>query len=221
VKRVFEPACGTGRLLVKLAAAGYKVAGNDINPKAVAFCNARLKRHGFPLTTVVGDMSDFKLPRPADAAFNMINSFRHLSTEAAARDHLRCMAAALMPGGIYLLGLHLTPKGQAECDQESWSARRGYLAVISQMQSLEVDRRKRLERVAVTFDVYTPTRQFRLAEEMAFRTYTASQFRRLLADVPELELVETYDFSYDIDNPLPVNDASEDVVFVLRARAKS
>lgn len=41
VNRVFEPACGTGRLLVKLAEAGYEVAGNDLNEKAVAFCNKR------------------------------------------------------------------------------------------------------------------------------------------------------------------------------------
>lgn len=48
VRRVFEPACGTGRLLIKLAQAGYEVAGNDLNPKAIEFCNARLARNGFP-----------------------------------------------------------------------------------------------------------------------------------------------------------------------------
>src|SRR5262249_21285197 len=76
VRRVFEPACGTGRLLIKLAQAGYDVAGNDLNPKAVAFCNQRLQRHGFRGTTFVGDMADFRVAKKFDAAFNMINSFR-------------------------------------------------------------------------------------------------------------------------------------------------
>jgi 2-polyprenyl-3-methyl-5-hydroxy-6-metoxy-1,4-benzoquinol methylase len=45
-RSLFEPACGTGRLLVPLAKAGYRVAGNDLNERAVDYCNARLKRRG-------------------------------------------------------------------------------------------------------------------------------------------------------------------------------
>ena len=67
MRQGFEPACGTGRLLVKLAAAGYQVAGNDLSRKAVDYCNARLARHGFPAAATVGDMADFRLPRKVDA----------------------------------------------------------------------------------------------------------------------------------------------------------
>ena len=218
VRRVFEPACGTGRLLVKLAQAGYAVGGNDLNPKAVDFCNARLVRHGFRPTAVVGDMSDFRLARPVDAAFNMINSFRHLQTEQAAEGHLRSVAASLVKGGLYALGLHLTPKGNRVCDEESWSARRGHLGVISRMWSIGVDHRRRQERVGMTYDVYTPSRQFRLADEMLFRTYTARQFEQLLERVKDLELIETYDFGYEIDEPIEVDDQTEDVVYVMRKR---
>ena len=61
VRRVFEPACGTGRLLIKLSQAGYEVGGNDLNSKAIDYCNARLTRFGFPASAVVGDMSDLSL----------------------------------------------------------------------------------------------------------------------------------------------------------------
>ena len=37
VQRVFEPACGTGRLLIKLAQAGYDVGGNDLNESRSTF----------------------------------------------------------------------------------------------------------------------------------------------------------------------------------------
>src|SRR5687767_9903356 len=63
VCRVFEPACGTGRLLFRLAQAGYQVSGLDLNPRAVDYCNKRLTRHGYPATAEVGDMADFRLPR--------------------------------------------------------------------------------------------------------------------------------------------------------------
>lgn len=219
VQRLFEPACGTGRLLYQFARAGYDVSGNDLNSKAVDYCNTRLARHGFPPSAVVGDMADFRLKRKVDAAFNTINSFRHLPSEAAAEGHLRCIARALAKGGIYALGFHLTPtRKRHHPDREMWTARRGSLAVMSDMWSISVDRRRRRERVGFTFDVHTPSRQFRLEDELLFRTYTATQFNRLLARVPDLELVETYDFAYRTDEPIRVDGRTEDVVFVLRKK---
>ena len=216
VRRAFEPACGTGRLMVKLAQAGIEVSGNDLNAKAVAYCNGRLERHGFAPPAVVGDMSDFRLPRKVDAAFNTINSFRHLPSEAAAQSHLECIAAALVRGGIYALGLHLTPTQGEPIEEESWSARRGHLAVLSRMWTTGVDLRKRQESVGMTFDVYTPTRTFQICDEIVFRTYTAKQMQALIDRIEGLKLVETYDFSYKIDCPIRVDAYTEDVVYVLK-----
>src|SRR5690606_26456636 len=109
VRNVYEPACGTGRLMVKLAEEGLGDVGSELNPHAVDYCNQRLERAGFPPTAVVGDMCDFRPSKPVEAAFNTINSFRHLATQGQAERHLRSVAASLRPGGIYVLGLHLTP----------------------------------------------------------------------------------------------------------------
>jgi SAM-dependent methyltransferase len=216
VRRVFEPACGTGRLLCKLAKGGYAVSGLDLNPKAVAYCNARLERSGFPPSAFVGDMADFRVRRKFDAAFNTINSFRHLATEEQAESHLRCIARGLAARGIYLLGFHLTPTRGKPCPEESWSARRGHLGVNSRMWSVRLDRRRRRELVGFTFDVYTPKRQFRLQDEFTFRTYTSGQFQQLINGIRELELVETYDFTYRVDEPIEIGERTEDVVYVLR-----
>jgi SAM-dependent methyltransferase len=218
VKRIFEPACGTGRLLVKFASAGYKVGGLDLNPAAVEFCNDRLAKAGFPRSTFVGDMCDFTLTKPIDAAFNTINSFRHLATQKQAKDHLQCVANALRPGGIYVLGLHLTPTTVEPMQEESWAARRGNLAVLSRLWVLDCDTRKRKEAVGMSFDVYTPTKQFRIEDRVVFRTYSASQMKSLIGEVPDLELIETYDFGYDIKAPVEVTTATEDVVYILRKR---
>src|SRR5687768_13510129 len=61
VKRLLEPACGTGRLLVRLGEAGYETFGLDLSPLAVEFCNKRFERKGFPRAAIVADMSDFSL----------------------------------------------------------------------------------------------------------------------------------------------------------------
>lgn len=216
VHRVFEPACGTGRLLVRLAKAGYQVSGNDLNAKAVEYCNRRLVRHGFSASVTVGDMADFRLRRKQDAAFNLINSFRHLASERQARSHLQCVARALAKGGIYLLGLHLTPTRGPRDKQESWSARRGHLVVVSRMRSLRLDRRRRQELFSFDVDVYTPLRHLRFSERLSFRTYTAKQMGSLLRSVPQLELVAVYDFAYNIRRPIWMTAETEDVVLVLR-----
>jgi SAM-dependent methyltransferase len=220
VRRVFEPACGTGRLLAKLAAAGFEVSGLDLNLRAVDYCNRRLVRKGFRPDVFVGDMADFRLKRPIDAAFNTINSFRHLATEQEAESHLRCVARALRPGGIYVLGLHLTPTSTEPMQEERWSARRGTLSVRSKLKVLKCDMRQRREVVRMVFDVRTPSRQFRLEDRFTFRTYSGDQMRRLLGSIAGFEVTAVYDFGYDIQRPAEIGPETEDVVYVLRKRGR-
>jgi SAM-dependent methyltransferase len=218
VRRIFEPACGTGRLLYRLALAGYDVSGLDLNPRAVAYCNRRLAQKGKKATVFVGDMADFTVPRPVDAAFNMINSFRHLLSEQQAAAHLACVAAGLKPGGLYILGLHLTPTEGVALDEESWSARRGHLGITTHLKTFAIDRRRRTERCRMTMNIYTPSRTFPIVDELVFRTYTREQFFKLLKSVPALEHIATFDFRYRLDQPVAISADTQDVVLILRRR---
>ena len=216
VRRVFEPACGTGRLLIKLARAGYEVSGNDLNQKAVDYCNDRLERYGFSRTALLRDMADFRLSRKVDAAFNMINSFRHVVTEADAVRHLKCVAGALRQGGLYIIGIHLEPTEGDRIEDEAWTARRGHLSISSYMWSKGIDRRRRMEQLGMILDVYMPTKHIQIEDHMEYRTYTDAQFRSLLRSVPDLKTAGVYDFAYDIESPHQISATSEDVVFVLQ-----
>jgi SAM-dependent methyltransferase len=217
-ERVFEPACGTGRILYRLADQGFEVSGLDLNPRAVDFCNKRLVKHGYPASVICGDMSDFRLPKKVDVAFNMINSFRHLLSEQMAEAHLKCVAESLRPGGLYVLGLHLTPTAGTPMTEESWSARRGNLAINTHLATLDLDRRKRTERCRMQLDIYTPTDRKQIVDELVFRTYTAEQIERLLERVPQFEVAELFDFSYRIDRPIEIEPETQDVVFILKKR---
>ncbi len=217
-KWLYEPACGTGRLLYALSRKGYQVGGLDLNPKAVEFCNARFERHGMPFRATVDDMSDFKVRRKFDVAFNTINSFRHLSSEAAARGHLECMGKAVRPGGLYLLGVHLTPTAVAPSETESWSARRGHLSISTHMWTNDRDVENRVERFGIRFDVHSPSRSFRIVDELVLRSYTPKQMNRLIRSSKCWESVATYDFAYDLGDPITVDDSTEDVVYVLRRK---
>jgi hypothetical protein len=190
----------------------------DLNDKAVAFCNRRLKRHGFPESAWVADMCDFEVAKPYDAAFNTINSFRHLTTEAMAVAHLRAMAAAIRPGGIYALGFHLTPTEGPTTDEESWTARRGHLQVNTRMWPRDKDPKARIERFNIRFDIYKPTSSLRIDDCLVLRSYTRKQFEALVKKVPEWTIEETYDFGYDVDEPIELDASTEDVVYILKRR---
>ena len=64
----------------------------------------------------------------------------------------------------------------------------------------------------------TGAKEFRLRDEFSFRMYTVAQFRRLLKSVPSLELCGVYDFWYEIDYPMSLNNDRADTVFVLRRK---
>jgi SAM-dependent methyltransferase len=205
-------------LLAHLAKQGERVGGIDLNPKAVEFCNARLAKIGTRDRAWVADMSDFETSDRYDVAFNTINSFRHLDSERAATAHLRCIADGLAAGGLYVLGIHLTPTEGERMETEAWVARRGNLQINSYMWSKELDLENRNERLGMTLDVYTPSSHQRIVDEMNYRTYTAGQFDALLRKVPQLEVAAVHDFCYEIDVPIEVRPTTEDVVYVLRKR---
>lgn len=215
-KRFFEPACGTGRLLYALARRGYDVAGLDLNPKAIEFCNQRFERHDMPHRASVDDMSDFRSKRKSDVAFNTINSFRHLSSETAARDHFACMADTIKPGGLYLLGVHLTPTQSEPSDGESWSASRGRLTVNTHMWTNDRNPKTRVERFGIRFDIHRPSGSFRIEDELVLRSYTKKQMDALIAYGKQWQCLATFDFGYDLNEPIEVDGTTEDVVYVLQ-----
>ena len=215
-KRLLEPACGTGRLMFRLEREGYQVDGIDLSQNAVTYCNQRLLRHGFRSSARVADMTDFTVKSKYCAAFNTINSFRHLEKHTQARDHLACMAKAIRRGGVYILGLHLCPRFGEPVEEESWIARRGHLCVQTSMWLVERNLRKRFERFHMRYDIWTPTDHKTLDDEFNFRTYTRQQFDTLVSEIPEFEIEAMYDFSYDLNRPIKVDGHSEDVVYILK-----
>jgi SAM-dependent methyltransferase len=101
VRRILEPACGTGRILVPLASRGYEVLGYDQSAEMVAFAAAKIARVGGRVMR--GDMASFHPPGPFDAAINLVNSVGYLLEDADAASHLACVAEAVLPGGVYLV----------------------------------------------------------------------------------------------------------------------
>ena len=214
--RFLEPACGSGRLIIRLATRGYQMAGFDLSRPALSYLRRRLARRRLHAEIFEGEMSDFRFDPPVDAAYCTLNTFRHLLTEQAARNHLECIAGSLRPGGIYILGLHLLPLDADQEDIPRWTQWRGNTKVTVSLRVLATDLRRRIEELEVSMLVHSESRELRLGHEFQLRTYTPRQFRRLLDSLPSLEMCDVYDFRYNIEQPSAHNDEAAYTVFILK-----
>jgi SAM-dependent methyltransferase len=216
VRSWLELGCGSGRLVAALAARGYRVIGLDRSQPALEYLRGRLRRRGLRARLWQADMQRFALDRPVDAACCTFDSFRHLLSEDAACEHLRCVARAVRPGGVYVLGFHLLPPDADDACTERWTAERGPLRLSVTLRVLQTDHRRRLETIRISLLARRGGQERRVRDEFLLRRYTAGQFRRLLAGVPQWELQEVFDFWYELDHPVPLDDQLSDAVFVLR-----
>jgi SAM-dependent methyltransferase len=216
VQRLLEPACGSGRLICELARRGYEMVGFDLNEPMLEYGRKRLARLHLAANLFIADMADFTLDQPVDAAFNTFNSFRHLLTEDDALSHLQCVAKALKTSGIFILGLHLLPPDAAEESTERWTAQSGATRLTATLRVVASNRRRRLETLRMSLLVRTPKKELRIRSEFTLRLYNAGQLKALLAKVPELELLDVFDFWYEIEHPLVLNNDLADTVLILR-----
>lgn len=216
--KILEVACGGGRQVVELARRGFHVTAFDLNERCVEYVTRRVQRRRLNAQVFAGDMTSFRTTEQFDLVHCLMNSFRHLTSEAEAVSHLECVAAALKPGGLYLLGLHLLPPDAAEEDCERWSIESGKTRVTTTIRVLTFNRRTRIETVRFSLKVTRRDRCLRFQADHKLRIYRADQMRSLLKKVPALELLSVYDFNYDLDEPRALNDELGDTVLVLQKR---
>jgi SAM-dependent methyltransferase len=214
-QRVLEPACGSGRLVRALAARGCEVAGFDRNVASLAYARRTLRSMGLRATLSRQDLAAFRCRRRYDLAHCLLSSFKYLQRERDAHSHLRCVAQALRPGGVYVLGLHLTdPAARSGC-VESWQRQRPGLLVSVRLSTRRPDPGRRRERVEVVLKAQTATGRLERRDRWWWRTWTDAQLSRLLASVPALQLAACFDFDF---RPRRLDDERLDKILVLRRR---
>lgn len=214
--KIYEPGCGGGRLVVELSRRGYDVTGIDLSQSSIKYLKRRLRRNGLQADVRVANMIDFRCEPPVDIAINTVNTFRHLTTEADAARHLESVAGSLKRGGFYVIGFHLLPPDAALEDQEVWEARHGKISVHMTLDAFGASRKTRLETLRFKMQVRGGKSVKEFTTDYSMRIYTAKQVKSLFAKVPALELIDVFDFYYDLEDPLLLDNQLGDAVFLLR-----
>lgn len=218
-RRLLEPACGSGRLALEMARRGWQVCGFDGNPNMITFAEERIAAAGLSAELWEDWMQNFTLPKSIKNGFDMahclVSTFKYLSTERDAVEFLRRVAAALRPGGLFFLGLHLTDYSRHVPEHERWVAHRGPVKVVCNTRTWPADPQTRQEELRTRLHITDSGRQHRQETRWQFRTYDASQLKKLLRKIPELEINGCYDFTYDLNEPRSLDDQYADVLLVL------
>ncbi|MCZ6875024.1 MAG: class I SAM-dependent methyltransferase [bacterium] len=104
VATMLDVACGPAPHLCELTRRGYHYIGLDLSPTMLDYARhkARAQTVDVATTFVIADLRDFRLNTPVDFAFIMLGSL-YVQSTAELSAHFDAMAAALKPGGLYLL----------------------------------------------------------------------------------------------------------------------
>jgi len=103
-----ELGIGTGRVALRLARAGLNVVGLDGSPHMLARMRNALDAEpavARRVRAIEADVRDFALKERFDLVFCAANTFQHLLTSDDQIAALRCVAAHLTPGGLYVMKL--------------------------------------------------------------------------------------------------------------------
>jgi SAM-dependent methyltransferase len=96
---VLELGCGTGKLSIPLARAGYSVTGLDISTALLRFAQSKNN----DVKWIEGDMRGFELKEKFSLIMLPSNNLGHLHTPEDFENCIRCVRRHLQPGGVFVI----------------------------------------------------------------------------------------------------------------------
>ncbi len=105
---ILELACGTGRLLIPISQAGYKIYGVDISKGMLSLCQDKINKLNLNdlVSLISANMSSFNLSeKNFSLVFIAVRSFTHLFTQEDQLSCLRKVYEHLRPGGLFIINV--------------------------------------------------------------------------------------------------------------------
>ncbi|HTC54517.1 MAG TPA: class I SAM-dependent methyltransferase [Steroidobacteraceae bacterium] len=97
---ILELACGTGQIIVPIAATGMPAVGLDLSAEMVEAARRRARAAGVRVDLVEADMRDFDLHQQFSLIFIARNSLLHLSEQHEFTAFFAAVRRHLAPGGV-------------------------------------------------------------------------------------------------------------------------
>ena len=220
---LLELGCGTGRLLVPLARAGFEITGVDLSEGMLQVARGKVAGLGRAaagrIALVQGDISTLDLRQRFRLAFIAFNSFMHLTTPADQFQALQAWQAALVPGGLLVIDVdNPNPQQLAGIDgrvelQNKWFDPSTGATVLKQV-TRTLDAGEQIQHVVFIYDEVFPDGQLKRTLAPFDARYLHRFEGELLLDKAGFALEQVYG-SYDLD---PFTSESDRMIFVARRR---
>jgi SAM-dependent methyltransferase len=202
VKRVLEPGCGTGRLMVGLARRGYEVRGYDLAESMVALTRDRVREAGLSHLAKVekADMVTARFRRGYyHGAVNAIESIGYLLEDDQILAHLRNTGDALKKGGVYVVSLSCAWDDLYADEWEiHWNMKRDGVKVRIEWDVESQDYEKKLSRNVCRMRVNDHGRHLEFEEHHELRLWLLDEWKDLIRRSGCFELVGIYDENHEM-----------------------
>lgn len=224
---VLELGVGTGRVAVRLSAAGFQVTGVDESASMLERARSNMKEAQIPgerLNLVQAGMSDFDLSERFGLVFVAANTFQHLLTTAQQKACLQCAARHLVPGGVFAMSIR-SPVSVSWDDAGvpaplllDWTRRDPETGeTVMKMVGAEPDPARMTRRLTYVYDrVAADGAVKRIIFETELRYSSQAEIESLLQEAG-LRVTHVYG-DYDL---VPVGPSTEQLIFVARAGSGS
>lgn len=103
--RILETGCGTGRITLPIAQAGYDVVALDASEEMLGAASEKLRQHALSARFVCGDMQDFCMPSPVTAVVCACDGVNYLTEDQDLAAFFSCCSINLAPGGALVFDI--------------------------------------------------------------------------------------------------------------------
>jgi len=218
---ILDIACGSGMHIVELGRRGYTMHGFDLSPEMIDFSTKKCKEIGLSPLLWVDDMRNFTPRGSYGMAINMLTTFNYLTDNDDIVAHLRRVAEALSPGGIYLIELH-HPRDFSDLSAsvaQEWMESRGDITVECSFdyQPEATDPITQIRRNKVRFEVTEGEVKKVFEEEQEVRVVLFQEFNLFLEFEGSFELVAA-NGAFREEQPLDNSEDSWRMILTLRKK---
>ncbi|MFB0563462.1 MAG: cyclopropane-fatty-acyl-phospholipid synthase family protein [Candidatus Lokiarchaeia archaeon] len=183
VKRILEPACGSGIFLVAFPKYGYHIIGYDICSKMVDYTKERIINAGCidKAEVLLGDMKTMKFDPKFDAAIISINSLGYLLLDNDIISHFRNMSQSLKKGGLYIVEIVCAydDLNKEKKSDETWCAERDGIKIEATWNPYSYDRENKIRHINFRMKVQDNGRTAEFEEKHELRLWLCEDFKRL------------------------------------------
>ncbi len=103
--RILDAACGTGKLTLPLAKAGYALTGADVSADMLRFASEKARKAGLNIPFIRQRLEELSVHRPQDAIVSACDGVNYLASEDEVRAFFTAARNALAPNGVLLFDI--------------------------------------------------------------------------------------------------------------------